>query len=203
MQQRLYNLLAPDLVVSPFFNPCKDTKKIQHISIIVRKEFQRSYHNANRHHVLVMTGGAGAFNFGISVDHDKDDYDLSVLGAEIKISGKAERANKTFNASNLMNRSTIVVINGGFSSISEALALAKPMVVIPLKGHIEQKINAIWVQENNFGLMSSWESLEDSILHVKKNYTHFKKNLLNYSDVDGAAKAASLIMRELKNDTMC
>ena len=96
----------------------------------------------------------------------------------------------------------MVVINGGFSSISEALALARPMIVIPLKGHIEQKINALWVKENNLGLMSSWENLQDSIFYIKENYTHFKKNLLNYNAVNGAAKAASLISRELENDTL-
>lgn len=198
----VYNLLVPDLVISPFFDPLKDTKKIRHTSIIVRKEFQGSHHTLNRHHVLVMTGGAEAFSQGLSIDHNRDDYDLSVLGDGIKISGRAVRENKTFNASALMSRSTIVVINGGFSSISEALATAKPIVVIPLSGHTEQKINALWVQENNLGLISSWENLEDSILYIKKNYAYFKKHLLNYNSVNGAKQVASLIREELENDTV-
>ena len=74
-----------------------------------------------------------------------------------------------------MKQSTIVVINGGFSSISEALTMAKPMIVIPLKGHIEQKTNALWVQENHFGLMSSWKNLKDSISISKKNIPILKK----------------------------
>ena len=194
----IYNLFVPDMIISPFFDYLKDTKKIRHTSIIVRKEFQRSNHTLNRHHILIMTGGAGGFNQGISVNHDRDDYDLSILGDEIKPLGKAVRENTTFNTRDLMNHSTIVVINGGFSSISEALAMAKPMVVIPLNGHMEQKINALWVQENNLGLLSSWEKLEDSILYIKKNYSHFKKHLLNYDSLNGAEQAASLIREELE-----
>lgn len=200
----IYNLLVPDLVISPFFEPCKDTKKILQTSIIVRKEFQHSHQPFKKHHVLVMTGGAEALNQGLSINHNRDDYDLSVLGGDqIKVSGKARKEKKTFNTNHLMKKSTIVVTNGGFSSISEALAMAKPMVIIPLKGHIEQKINALWIQENSLGLMSSWENLEDSILHIKENYTHFKKALLDCGDLNGAQQAAALILKELENDTVC
>ena len=199
----IYNLLVPDLVISPFFEPCKDTKKIRHTFTIARKEFQSSHHQPlKKHYVLVMTGGAEALNQGLSIDHNQEDWGLSVLGNQIKISGKAKRENKTFNTSRLMKQSTIVVINGGFSSISEALTMAKPMVVIPLKGHIEQKTNALWVQENHFGLMSSWKNLKDSIFHIKKKYSHFKKALLGYKHLNGAEQAASLILKELQNDSV-
>lgn len=198
----LFNLSAPDKTLSPFFQPCRDTKKIKHIPVIVRKEFQRSKAGFHRRRVLVMTGGASHFNSDVSIEHKRDDYDISVLGDEIKVSGRAEKEDKTFNASDLMNLADIVVVNGGFSSISEALALAKPMIVIPLKGHIEQKINALYVRENSLGIVSVWENLEDSILHVKENYDYFKKNLLNYTELDGAAQAACLILKESENDTV-
>ena len=197
----IYNLSVPDLIISPFFEPCKDTKKIRHIDLIVRKEFQRVPSSGKRHRVLVMTGGAESLNEGLSIDHNRDDYDLSALGG-IKTSGKAKKDRKTFNASHLMSQSTIVVINGGFSSISEALALAKPMIVIPLKGHIEQKVNALWIQENNFGIISSWEKLEDSILYVKENYGHFEMHLLKYERLNGAEQAASLIIKEMESDPL-
>ena len=201
-----YNSLVPDLIISPFFELCKDTKKIQHVPLIVRKEFLRSCLppgalSPKRHHVFVMTGGAEALNHGISIDHKEDSYDLSVLGDQIQISGKTQRENKTFNASHLMKQATIVVINGGFSSISEALAMAKPMIVIPLKGHMEQKINALWVQENHLGVVSSWENLENSITHVIENYEQFLKPLLNYEMLNGAEQAADLIMKQIEDDS--
>ena len=96
MTDYLFNVLVPDMVISPFFKSCKDTRKIHHISIIVRKEFQRSHHTSHRHHVLVMTGGAGDFNSGIIIDHSGDEYDLSVLADEIKISGRARKRKENF-----------------------------------------------------------------------------------------------------------
>ena len=200
----LYNSFFPDLIISPFFEICEHTKKIKPTNLIVRKEFQRVPLSVKRHRVLVMTGGAESLNQGLSINHNKDDYDLFVLGGnQIQTSGRARKEPKTFNASHLMNQSTIVVINGGFSSISEALALAKPMIVIPLKGHMEQKINALWIQKNDFGIISSWKNLEDSILYVKKNHGHFKSRLLSYERLHGAEQAASFIIKEIENDPLC
>ena len=196
----IYDLCIPDLTISPFFEPCKDIRRIQHTSVLVRKEFQRSHQLLKKHHVFIMTGGAVAINQDVSIDHNRNDYDLSVLGDQIRISGQVKREKKTFNVNSLMNQSTIVVINGGFSSIAEALAMAKPMVVIPLKGHMEQKVNALWIQNNDFGLMSSWEELEASIVRVKNNYMNFKNNLLGYNYLNGAERAASLILKELENE---
>ncbi|MCY4512523.1 MAG: glycosyltransferase [Bdellovibrionales bacterium] len=199
-----YHSSIPDLTISPSFEPYKDTKNIRHTGLIVRKAFQRSPNPpGKRHHVLVMTGGAEALNQGLSINHQRDDYDLSVIGDQIQISGKAGREGKTFNTSHLMKQATIVVINGGFSSLSEALALAKPMIVIPLKGHIEQRTNALWIEKNNLGVISSWRHLENSILLVKKKYGHFEKNCLSYERLNGAKQAAVLIIKEVESDSLC
>ena len=215
----LYQLICPDLVVSPFFEPVMDTKKFRHTGPIVRKEFRRAPHPfGGRHHVLIMTGGADQLNQGLVINHRRSDYDLSVLGESVQVSEKAHKEPKTFNASCLMNRATIVVIGGGFSSVSEALALAKPMIVvigggfssvsealalakpmivIPVKGHIEQRINALWIQEKGFGVVSSYEKLDSAITHIQKNWRHFEERLLNYKRLDGAKQAASLILNEM------
>ena len=199
----MYHLSVPNLTISPFFEPCEDTKKIQHTDLIVRKEFKRSPPKSiNRHHVLVMTGGAKALSEGLHIDHRRDDYDLSVIGDQIQISGNVRREKRTFNTSHLMSQATILVINGGFSSISEALALAKPLIVIPLKGHIEQQINASWIEKNKLGILSSWKNLENSILLVKENYGHLEKNSLSYKRLNGAEQAASLIIKEMENDSL-
>ncbi len=44
-----------------------------------------------------------------------------------------------------------VVTNGGFTLISEAIYLEKPLLVVPIKKHFEQVLNALYVQENKFG----------------------------------------------------
>lgn len=201
----LFSRLAPDLVISPFFAPSPDKGKIRQIPIMARQSFLSARSLAPepakaRHHVLAMTGGAGLEN--IIIDHNPRDYDLSLLGDGIQAVGKARREKKTFDASALMARATIVVINGGFSSVSEALAMAKPMVVVPLKGHIEQKVNASWIQNSGLGLMSSWENIGQAIDQVRGNYGQLRRALLNYKSLDGAARAARIILEELENESM-
>ena len=44
-----------------------------------------------------------------------------------------------------------VITNGGFTLISEALYLNKPILVVPIKKHFEQILNALYVKENKFG----------------------------------------------------
>ena len=197
----IYNLTVPDLIISPFFHSDSNTKKRRNVGIMARKEFHnRCHHGFKRHHILIMAGGNESFQQGISINHSQKNYDLSVLGDHLQVSGKAQKRDKTFNTANLMSQSTIIVINGGFSSISEALSMARPMIVIPIKGHIEQKINALYIQENNLGLMSSWEDIEKAIERMIKNYTLFKKNLLKFSNINGAKQAVSVILKKIQDD---
>ncbi len=44
-----------------------------------------------------------------------------------------------------------VISNGGFTLISEALYLQKPLLVIPIKKHFEQIFNAAYIKKNNYG----------------------------------------------------
>ena len=201
----IYQNLVSDLIVSPFFESCKDTKKIKHTSFIVRKSFQNSDLKFKKHHALIMLGGARALNQNISLSWNHDFCDLSVLGDQIRISGKIKREAKVLDVSHLISQSTILVINGGFSSISEGLAMAKPMIVIPLEGHMEQRVNASWLEKNRMGKVSSWENLESSLLYVIKNYHFFKKNLLSHLNFNGEGGKfiADLIIRNIKNDFVC
>ena len=199
----IYNRIAPDLVISPFFEPYKNKGKFQHTALMVRKEFvtARSHTPPKKHHVLVVPSGA-SINTSVSLNHDKTDYDISVIGNQITISGKIKKHNRVFNTSSLMKSATIVVVNGGLSSISEALAMAKPMIVIPLKGHLEQKINTAWIKERNLGLISSWEKLKEAIHEIIKNYDVFKKHLIGYKYINGAQQAVDFILKEVENETV-
>ena len=196
----MYQLLVPDLVISPFFEPVKDTKKIRHVHLLARKEF--SYRNRvlspKHHHVLIVTGGVSALSHNLSALPERSTSNLTVLTTASHALKKISCESPTFNANELMNKSTIIVINGGFSSVSEALAKALPMIVIPLKGHTEQKINALWVEKNKLGVVAEWETMEDSINYIKRNYVQFKKHLMNYKKCNGSIQAASLIMKELE-----
>ena len=201
----IYNSIAPDRVISPFFEPldlkAKKTK-FKHTALMVRKEFlSPPSHTFVKHHVLIMPSGA-PINTGQSLTHDKQDHDISIIGRQITTLGRIKKHDRVFNTSHLMKQATIIVVNGGLSSISESLAMKKPMIIIPMKGHLEQKVNASWIQEHNLGLISSWEKLQESIHEMIKHFDTFKKNLIEYTYTNGAQQSADLILKEFENETL-
>ena len=214
----IYNKFIPDLVISPFFKEYKNTKKIKNTALIVRKEFlnqadqtessskekkpKKALKLPKKHQVLIVTSAAASVNPKISLKQDKINYDISIVGDHNLTSKNIKRHNKTFNTSSLIKQSTVVVVNGGLSSISEALAAEKPMVVVPIKGHLEQKINADWIQQNNLGVLSSWSNLSESIKKIIDNYSFFKKHLAGCDGLNGAQQAGDLILKEIEHEIM-
>jgi|SRR3989344_548986 len=47
-----------------------------------------------------------------------------------------------------------VITNGGFTLISEAMFLGKPLFVVPIVNHFEQVLNALYVRKNKLGIYS-------------------------------------------------
>jgi len=72
-----------------------------------------------------------------------------------------------------------VITNGGFSLISEALYLKKPVYAVPIKGQYEQKINSFLVEKAGYGLSSG---KFDEVVFEKfiSNIEVYKKNLYEY-----------------------
>ena len=54
-----------------------------------------------------------------------------------------------------MARCRAVVCTAGFESVSEAMYLGKPVLMVPVEGHFEQQCNAIDAQNQHAGLYSS------------------------------------------------
>ncbi|HAN31481.1 MAG TPA: teichoic acid biosynthesis protein, partial [Myxococcales bacterium] len=47
---------------------------------------------------------------------------------------------------------TAVIAGGGFSLMSEAIYLGKPVLSVPLGGQFEQILNALWLQKLGYGI---------------------------------------------------
>ena len=54
-----------------------------------------------------------------------------------------------------------VVAGGGFSLMSEAVYLGKPMLSVPLKGQFEQILNALWLERLGYGIYRPAVTEED------------------------------------------
>ena len=54
----------------------------------------------------------------------------------------------------LLARADALVINAGYSAVSEAFVLRKPVFVVPVPGHAEQFVNACLVKDLGLGFMA-------------------------------------------------
>ncbi len=81
-----------------------------------------------------------------------------------------------------LKNSHSVICYGGFSLISEALYLKKPVLTLPIKDHYEQLLNADFVRSSKFGISSIELSFKVLNSFLIKSET-FRKNLLSYGGV--------------------
>ncbi|MBI2140102.1 hypothetical protein HYU14_04200 [Candidatus Woesearchaeota archaeon] len=88
-------------------------------------------------------------------------------------------------------RSRAIISSGGFSVIAEAIALKKPMLVIPIKGQSERNLNARMMQDLGFGMVVealTAAAIEDFINRLPI----FRKNLEVSERTDYGAFSAVL-----------
>ncbi|MBI4453646.1 hypothetical protein HY636_03305 [Candidatus Woesearchaeota archaeon] len=75
-----------------------------------------------------------------------------------------------------MANCSAVIINGGFSLMSEAIYLKKPVYSEPVKHQFEQILNAIYLQKLGYGMFAETSSKE-SLLAFFSKLDEYKKNL--------------------------
>ncbi len=73
-----------------------------------------------------------------------------------------------------------VITNGGFTLITEALHLGKPVLSIPVQGQFEQILNAYYIQNLGYGLTSNMLTPELMFSFVK-HLPEFRKNIAKYN----------------------
>ncbi len=98
-----------------------------------------------------------------------DKYFFVITLAEPKASNvKREKnillMNWVENPDELYNVSDVVISRSGHGSITKALAFGKPMVLIPIRAHGEQKSNAESVAKHGAGILIDEDELDESVL---------------------------------------
>jgi uncharacterized protein (TIGR00661 family) len=79
-----------------------------------------------------------------------------------------------------------VITNGGFSLISEAVTLKKPIYSIPIRNQLEQEINAFYIEKVGFGTYSkeiNYKDLEMFLNNLNVYKEHLKKHISNVNDI--------------------
>jgi len=143
--------------------------------------------------VFMLSGSVHASN--IQFEGREMPFQIDVVGRP----GES-RHNVTFHGRQMNNIALLaaadaLVINGGYSAVSEAFVLRKPTFVVPVPGHAEQFVNARLVQELGLGFVASEGNVLDQLLkmHAENRWIGLR-SMPDTFEIGGAQEAAKAIL---------
>jgi hypothetical protein len=159
----LFHKHCCDLVLSPFplRTPTRH-RKFRRIGLIARRSVRNKARQANRSVPSPRQLRRVVFMLSGSVHASKISFDRYDFPFEIDIVGRSgeSRANITYHGRRMDNTELLasadaLVINGGYSAVSEAFVLRKPVFVVPVPGHAEQFVNSCLVRDLGLGFVAT------------------------------------------------
>jgi hypothetical protein len=199
----LYHRLVPDVALSPSLAepPKASPAPYYRVGPIVRPTCKPAATTGRPSRILVMLSGS---KFGSPVHLHR-----APAGCRVDIVGRSEPANnnvppgcrylgRVLNTPELAADADVLVVNGGFSAVSEAFVMRKPLIVIPVPNHAEQWVNARTICALGVGMMAREEEIEDAIDRVLANLESYRAAYARLPPAeDGAAQAAERILKAI------
>jgi uncharacterized protein (TIGR00661 family) len=180
----------PHRVVAPVIRPLRDlARNVHQVPVIVRPELQAARWEPEDQ-VVVVTGGSGIGTADIDLRGIK--APLVTYGTKLeKVPPHADQRGFDLSAFEAMRRAKVLVIQGGFSSVSEALAIGAPTVVLPIAGHAEQRVNGLELESLGRGLSVRGPSAAGAVAEVLRRFDEIAdRGRENPIRCDGARLAA-------------
>ncbi|MTJ84002.1 MAG: hypothetical protein F8N37_23700 [Telmatospirillum sp.] len=111
------------------------------------------------------------------------------------IGGGVTYHGKTRRSLDLIRKADLLIVNGGFSAVSEAFVMRKPMVVIPVPRHAEQWVNGRTVRHLGVGITAAERELEAAMAEALDGIERYRDAYRSLPEPrDGAAEAAEAIL---------
>ncbi|NOU35581.1 MAG: hypothetical protein HOO88_02215 [Kiritimatiellaceae bacterium] len=146
--------------------------------------------------IVVMLSGS-AFASQIS-ELQTLPWKVDVIGREGVSAGNVTYHGKIRESLEFVRNAGALVINGGFSSVSEAIAMMRPVYVIPVPNHAEQLINAQMVKDVGAGDVAATGTIIQRLKDVYRlnRWDGIKENRVPV-DFNGGDEAAALLLELL------
>ena len=167
----IYHRLVCDHVISPSINPIAVRhSKFHRVGLIVRQKVldvadQTDTQSKNQEDPLKLIVMLSGSEFASHINFDSYDlpYKAEVIGRTGPNRENVVYHGRLWDNSSKLATADILIINGGFSAVSEAFILKKYTLVIPVPGHAEQYINATLLQESGLGKIAKEENVVDKL----------------------------------------
>lgn len=199
----LFHLLIPDIVICPIFkkNENSDHSRIKYTTPIIRSGLNIGKQKKHVRNILIMLSGS---QFGSDISFLKklpkfEGIEINVIGKDGESSDEIHFYGKVFDNRHLIDAADMLVINAGFSAISEAIVLQKPAVVIPIENHAEQLINSLLFEKHKLGLLATQDNAHEKIFELLESFEKFSDAHVRFdSTADGASAAAEFVTEAIR-----
>ncbi|MDR2830098.1 MAG: glycosyltransferase [Methanobrevibacter sp.] len=170
-------------ILTSFFYPeVKNPDKVIILPPIIRNEIRKLIPNVGDHIFIYQTSPT---NKKLINSLKKIDEKFIIYGFnedEIRDNLTFRKFNETMIYDD-MKDSKAVITNGGFSLITEAIYLKKPIYSIPTKGNFEQLLNGFYVEKLGYGIMNHDVNTK-SIEKFLSNLSVYQENLKKVTNMD-------------------
>lgn len=148
--------------------------------------------------VFLLSGSV--FASTISLGEGKFPFPVNVIGRDGESVGDVTYRGRLMDNIAYLKEADALVINGGFSAVSEALALGKISFVIPVPGHAEQYINARVLADVGRGYVVREDEVVAKIKQLcRVNRWDGLKQKQPIMGVQGAREAADIVMEVMRD----
>jgi uncharacterized protein (TIGR00661 family) len=171
---------AVEYIVTTFFKPPLRRQGTTLVPPIIRPEIVDARPEDGDHLVVYSSGDPHLLDALRALDLRARVYGMRGGPDEIEVEGKIElrpRSSEDFVES--LRTSRGVIAGGGFSLLSEAVYLGKPILALPLRGQFEQTMNARYVQRLGYGLCAETAN-EEVVREFVERLPEFSSALAGY-----------------------
>lgn len=197
-----FHKVVPDLVICPTFSELLiQQENLKCVSPFIRSELRIKTNKRSKKKILVMLSGSQFGSSTAFLDQlpQLENVQIDVVGKSGISKGNIQFHGKVLENHDLINSADALVINAGFSAVSEALLLKIPAVIIPIANHAEQFINAHAFENLGFGLIADQENAGQKMLQLLQNIEQYQKAFEKAETVtDSSQKIAKIIDQFIK-----
>lgn len=198
---RLFHRWVPDLTISPRLDPDDraEGRRLRRVGLIVRAGYDsQPVSERPPTRVVAMLSGS-VFGSPVRLEAPPPGVTVAVLGRPAPTEGPPPPGivyhGKVRETLAPMREADLLVVNGGSSAVSEALALRKPVVVVPVPRHAEQWVNGRIAAHLGVGLLATEEGLDAAIRTALARIEAMRAACRRLcQDGNGAERAAAMIL---------
>lgn len=173
------------LIYSFFFPPLKDEKNTRYVDPIIRDSIYKLKPTDGEHILVYQTSNSNDKLIKLLKENKNQQFIVYGFHKDERDENILYRA---FNETLLYNDfkdAKCVITNGGFSFITEALQLGKPILSIPVNKQFEQILNAIYIDRLGYGEHHDYinqKILDNFIANIPKYKENIAQNYRKHTD---------------------